>query len=215
MKFLIAHDIWEIRGDQVLVRECYQAALTSGKNHTWMIDEPEPVPKLSEVPQEIEAVLGDPSKVLKIGLALSASEKTKIRNFLGENQDIFAQKHEDMLGIDRRVIQHHININQECRPVQQRRRIFTPKRNKAVAEEVKKLLDSGFIRKVFYPKWLANVVMVKKKNGKWRMCVYFTDFNKACPKDSFSLLQIVQLVNSTTEHKLLSSWTPSPATIRS
>ena len=54
-----------------------------------------------------------------------------------------------------------------------------------------------------YPKWLANVVLVKKANGKWRMCVDFIDLNRACPKDSFPLPRIDQLVNSTAGHKLL------------
>ena len=61
-----------------------------------------------------------------------------------------------------------------------------------------------FIREVYYPDWLANVVMVKKANGKWRMCVDFTDLNKACPKDSYPLPRIDQLVDSTAGHKLLS-----------
>ena len=70
-------------------------------------------------------------------------------------------------------------------------------------DEVTKLLAAGFIREVHYPEWLANVVLVKKANGKWRMCVDFTDLNKACPKDSFPLLRIDQLVDSTTGQKLL------------
>ena len=70
-------------------------------------------------------------------------------------------------------------------------------------EEVTKLLTAGFIREVYYPDWLANVVLVKKANGKWRICVDFTDLNKACPKDSFPLPRIDQLVDSTTGHKLL------------
>ena len=53
-----------------------------------------------------------------------------------------------------------------------------------MAEEVRKLLEAGFIREIYYSDWLANVVMVKKNNRKWRMCVDFTDLNKACPKDS-------------------------------
>ena len=61
----------------------------------------------------------------------------------------------------------------------------------------------GFIREVYYPDWLANVVLVKKVNGKWRMCVDFMDLNKACPKDSFPLPMIDQLVDSTAGHKLL------------
>ena len=72
-------------------------------------------------------------------------------------------------------------------------------------EEVEKLLTTGFIREVYYPKWLASIVMVKKSNGKWRMCVDFTDLNNACPKDSFPLPRINQLVDSTTSHELLTS----------
>ena len=70
-------------------------------------------------------------------------------------------------------------------------------------DEVNKLLATKFIREVHYPEWLANVVMVKKANGKWRMCVDFTDLNQACPKDSFPLPRIDQLVDSTAGHKLL------------
>ena len=61
-----------------------------------------------------------------------------------------------------------------------------------------------FIREIYYPDQLANIVMVKKVNGKWRMCVDFTDLNKTCPKDSYPLPRINQLVDSTTGHRLLS-----------
>ena len=61
-----------------------------------------------------------------------------------------------------------------------------------------------FIKEVYYPDWLANVVMVKKASGKWRMCIDFTDLNKACPKDSYPLPRIDQLVDSTAGHQLLS-----------
>ena len=66
------------------------------------------------------------------------------------------------------------------------------------------MLEADFIREVYYPDWPANVVMVKKVNGKWRMCVDFTDLNKVCPKDSYPLLQIDTLVDSTTRNQLLS-----------
>ena len=61
-----------------------------------------------------------------------------------------------------------------------------------------------FIREVYYPNWLANVVMVKKVNGMWMMCMDFIDLNKACTKDSYLLPCIDQLVDSTVGHKLLS-----------
>ena len=70
-------------------------------------------------------------------------------------------------------------------------------------EEAEKLLTAGFIREVYYPEWLANVVMVKKSNEKWRMYVDFIDLNNACSKDNFPLPRIDQLVDSTTSHELL------------
>ena len=73
-----------------------------------------------------------------------------------------------------------------------------------MTEEGEKLLEADFIREVFYPNWLVNMVMVKKSNGKLRMCVNFTDLNKACQKDSFPLPRIDQLVDSIAGHKLLS-----------
>ena len=109
-----------------------------------------------------------------------------------------------MLGFDRKIIQYCLNVNLECKPVQQKRRIFISKRNKVVTEEVEKLVEANFMKEVFYPDWLANMVMVKKSNDKWRMCVDFTDLNKAYPKNSFSLPRIDQLVDSTIGHKLLS-----------
>jgi hypothetical protein len=108
-----------------------------------------------------------------------------------------------MPGIDPSVIVHRLNVDPNFRPIRQKRRTFAPERNQAVAEEVSKLLAAGFIREVDYPKWLANVVLVKKSNNKWRMCVDFTDLNKACPKDSFPLPHIDLLVDSTSGHQLL------------
>ena len=61
----------------------------------------------------------------------------------------------------------------------------------------------GFIQEVYYPNWLANVILVKKANEKWRMCVDFIDLNKAYPKDSFPLPRINQIVDSIVGHKLL------------
>ena len=82
--------------------------------------------------------------------------------------------------------------------------MFAPERNNAIKEELQKLTLAKFIREVYYPDWLVNVVMVKKANGKWRMCVDFTDLNKACPKDSYPLPHIDQLVDSTAGYRLLS-----------
>ena len=63
-----------------------------------------------------------------------------------------------------------------------------------------KFKQAGAIKEVFYPEWLANTVVVKQKNGKWRVCMDFTDLNKACPKDPFPMPQIDQMVNATVGH---------------
>ena len=67
-----------------------------------------------------------------------------------------------------------------------------------------RLKQAGAIKEVFYLKWLANTVVVKKKSGKWRVCVDFTDLNKACPIDSFPMLKIDQLVDATFGHPQMS-----------
>ena len=79
------------------------------------------------------------------------------------------------------------------KPVLQKRRVFTLERNKAAMEEVEKLLTAGFILEVYYPKWLTNVIMVKKSNGKWRMCVDFMDLNNACPKAASLSSKLINL----------------------
>ena len=83
------------------------------------------------------------------------------------NRDVFAWSHEDLPGIDPLVIIHRLNVNLAYSPIRQKKRVFTQERDKAIAEEVRKLLEAYFIREVYYPDWLANVVMVKKANGKW------------------------------------------------
>ena len=73
-----------------MARDCYQAALVSGKNHTCLINELEPILELSETPQELEIVPGDSTKVLKIGTTFLTLEKEKMISFLRANQDFFA-----------------------------------------------------------------------------------------------------------------------------
>jgi hypothetical protein len=70
--------------------------------------------------------------------------------------------------------------------------------------KVKRLLSVGVIREVTYPEWLVNTVMVKKANGKWRMCIDFMDLNKACPKDELTVPRIDSLVDAAPTSKLMS-----------
>ena len=90
------------------------------------------------------------------------------------------------------------------KPVIQKKRKFAYKRQKLIAKETKKLLDARFIREVTHPEWVANVILVKKANEKYRMCIGYTDLNKACSKDSYPLPIIDQLVDSTSCHQLYS-----------
>ena len=145
---------------------------------------------------------GETIKMTRIGMTLSLEMRTRLIQFFKENLDVFAWSHEDMLDISLKVIQHKLNVNPERMPVQQRRRVFALERDQTVTEVVTKLLTTGFIWEMYYLDWLTNVVLVKKANGKWKMCVDFMDLNKACPKDSFPLPRINQLVDSTAEHKL-------------
>ena len=77
VKFPIAHEVGEIRGDQVLAKECYKAAIAMKKNQTWVINELEPTLEPSEIPQEVEIAPGDSTKVLKIGTTLPTSKKKR------------------------------------------------------------------------------------------------------------------------------------------
>ena len=109
-----------------------------------------------------------------------------------------------MGGIDLAVITHKLNISFSFKPVKQKRRSFALERQKEINDEVNKLIQAKAIQEVEYPEWLANVVLVKKANGKWRLCIDFTDVNKACLKDSFSLPRIDLIVDTTAGHELLS-----------
>ena len=121
---------------------------------------------------------------------------------------MFAWTHSDMEGIDHKVMCHRLNLDSDKKPVRQKWRAMDAELYQALKDEVNKLIAYDFIKESFYPSWLANPVLVKKPNGKWRTCAYFTDLNKACPKGSFLLPRIDQLVDATSGNQLLSSWMP-------
>ena len=92
--------------------------------------------------------------------------RTRLVWFLKENLDFFAWRYEDIPDISPKVIEHKLNVDLEKKLVQQRRRVFAPEWNQAIMDKVNKLLLAGFVREVYYPEWLANVVLMKKANGK-------------------------------------------------
>jgi hypothetical protein len=106
--------------------------------------------------------------------------------------------------VNRDVIEHSLNVDPSFRPKKQRLRKMSDDKAEGARNEVKILLSACVIREVKYLEWLANTVMVKKANGKWRMCIDFTDLNKACPKDEFPLPRIDSLVDAAASSELMS-----------
>ena len=108
-----------------------------------------------------------------------------------------------MPGVPREFAEHALHVRPDARPVKQPLRRFAEERRKAIGEEIARLLAAGFIMEVFHPDWLANPVLVLKKNQTWRMCIDYTSLNKACPKDPFALPRIDQVIDSTAGCELL------------
>ena len=205
IKFPIVYGVGELQGNQVAARECYVAMMEMDDHLQAMSIEEhrtttEPVEKLEEV------FLDDSNheRTTKIGTLTSPVIRQELTAFLRSNRDVFAWTYEDMLEIDPSVIVHRLNVSPSFPPIRQKKRVFALERDQAIAEEVRKLQEASFKREVYYPDWLANVVMVKKASGKWRMCMDFNDLNKACPKDSYPFPRVDVLVDSTARHQLLS-----------
>ena len=106
--------------------------------------------------------------------------------FLRKNRDIFAWQSSDLPGVPRELAEHTINVRQDTKPVKQPLRRIGDERQRAIAKEIARLTEAGFIKEVIHTDWLANPVLVPKKNTKeLRMCIDYTGLHKACPKDPF------------------------------
>ncbi|XP_010693164.1 uncharacterized protein LOC104906147 [Beta vulgaris subsp. vulgaris] len=213
----------QLFGDQKSAREFYFNSLkckTEGPTRKRKSPEPEeplPVmgiyvadnPKRYERPHPAdrdEEVCIDErrGRTVRIGKQVPKETKVQILEVIKEFQDVFAYSVDEMPDIDPNLMVHRLNIREGHRPVKQKLRHQGAERSAAAYEEVQKLLAAGFIRECQYTEWLANVVLVRKQTGAWRMCVDFTDLNKACPKDDFPLPKIYRLVDSTAGHALFS-----------
>ncbi|XP_072058072.1 uncharacterized protein [Arachis hypogaea] len=139
-----------------------------------------------------------------INMKLPYDLKEDLSQFLKQNRDLFAFTPADMPGIDPDLISHQLAVDPKAKPVAQRRRKMSQDWAAEVRSQVKALLEANFIRELPYTTWLANVVLVKKSNGEWRMCIDYTDLNKACPKDAFPLPNIDGLVDAASGHRYLS-----------
>ena len=111
---------------------------------------------------------------------------------LVQNIDVFTWSPYKVPEVDPEFIVHRLNVDLLFPPKKQKPRRSAKEHVKAVKQEVKWLKEGGIIKEVFFLEWLANTMVVKKKNGKWRVCVDFTDLNRACPKDPFPVPKIDQ-----------------------
>ncbi|GAU31015.1 hypothetical protein TSUD_393000 [Trifolium subterraneum] len=207
-----------LRGNQAVGRQCYESSLKIKKKlsqvsisqapkeaiditHMCQTADLDPREEFQEgrvsPTEELEEIkIGDKAhQVTNLGTTLPYEERGKIIPTLRKNVDIFAWRPKDIPGIDDGIITHKLAIMPNFKPVSQKKRKLGEERRGAVDEEVAKLKAAHFIEEIKYPEWLANVVMVKKNNGKLKMCVDFTDLNKACPKDPYPLPSIDRLID--------------------
>ena len=208
IKFPTTSVVGMVRGYQRVARECYSASVKQKAVDNINLDEPDMHDEVNTRPEpseEMEPVPLDDNleHLAYIGSKLVEDLSSLLTHFLKHNKDVFAWKQADMGEIDPAIITHRLNVSPSFKPVNKKRRSFAQERQKAINEEVAKLLKAGAIREVEYPEWLANIVLVKKANSKWRLCIDFTDVNRACTKDSFPLPRIDLIVDTIAGHELL------------
>jgi hypothetical protein len=124
--------------------------------------------------------------------------------FLQETRDIFSWKPLNILRVPMELIEHTLHIDPNAKPIKECLRHFAQDKKDVIKREIARLLDAGFIKEVYHPGWLTNPILVLKKNKGWRMCVDYTDLNKACKKDLFGLPRIDQVMDSMAGCNLLS-----------
>ena len=152
-----------------------------------------------------KVVVGDnPEKFFQIVTQMPLLEREQLVDLLRRNVDVFAWDAYEAPRVNPNFICHHLNVNPSITPRRQLPWHPSKEHVKAIKNEVTKLKLARAIKEVFYSQWLANTVVVKKKIGKWRVCVDFTDLNKVCPKDPFPIPRIDQLVDAMVGHPQMS-----------
>ena len=157
--------------------------------------------KLEEInlrsnPQEQRPIL--------ISSRLSEKDKSKLILLLKEFKDVFAWDYNEMPRLDPRQVVHTLNVDPEAKPVAQPARIFHIEIEKQIVKEVQKFMATGFIKPIQHPRWLSNIVPVKKKNGQIRCCVDFRNLNKVYLKDKFPLPNMDLLLDSVAGNAIFS-----------
>ncbi|GJT69832.1 reverse transcriptase domain-containing protein [Tanacetum coccineum] len=137
-----------------------------------------------------EEVLVNPSvpdQLVTIGGGLSEASKDQLKRLLKDNMAVFAWEPSNMTGVPRRIIEHALNVNPSLDPVCQKRRTFSMEKSGVVTNEVDEWVKAGIVRLLKYLAYISNPVLVKKRDGTWRMCIDFKNINSTCPKDYYPL----------------------------
>ena len=158
--------------------------------------------------EELEEVdLGSDSQELRpilISASLIEKEKSELILLLKDIKDVFAWDYSEMPGLDPRLVAHTLNVDPEAKLVAQPAKIFHKEIEGQIVKEVQKLLAARFIRPIQHPRWLSNIVPIKKKNSQIRCCVDFRNLNKTCTKDEIPLLNMDLLIDSVARSAMFS-----------
>ncbi|KAL0458669.1 UNVERIFIED_CONTAM: hypothetical protein Slati_0494100 [Sesamum latifolium] len=185
IKFSTPGGVGEVQGDPLQSRRCYVEIVRKGQKRgpKELLEEPprekrsresniegdldtnQDVPPRVQPADEllnIELVLGDSEKTMRIGSQISETLRGEVIECLRRNLDVFAWTPQDLEGIDPRVISHHLNIDPHVKPVKQKKRHFDPEKHKIIQAEIDKLVATGHVEEIQYLEWLSNVVLVPK-----------------------------------------------------
>ena len=167
-----------------------------------LVDEPAKEAKCEDLEK---VVVGDnPEKFFQVEAQIPPQKKGELVKFLKRNVDVFAWNAYKAPRVDSSFIFHHLNVNPSITPKKQQPRHSSKDHSDTVKDEVIKFKQIGAIKEVFYPKWLANTIVVKKKSGKRHVCVDFTNLDKPCLKNPFPMPRIDQLMDATVSHPRMS-----------
>jgi hypothetical protein len=145
----------------------------------------------TEETKRINSGFADERKTAIISSSLDDKRESALVRFLQDNRDVLAWQPTDMPGVLRQLAEHKLKVYPQARPIRQKLCRFTLDKREAIRAELARLVAARFIREVLHREWLANSVLVLKKNKvDWRMCVDYTDLNKHCLKDPFGLPRI-------------------------
>nr|GEV27383.1 reverse transcriptase domain-containing protein [Tanacetum cinerariifolium] len=198
IKFPVAGGIVTLQSSRIIQLECS------------MVSEPGiPRSAINQVREEkiqVAIHLKHPEQTIALGSTLTEEGRKELCGLLRRHLDVFAWKPADMTGVPRHIAKHRLNVREGCLPVRQKKRGQAAERNKAISEEVKKLVEAGIMKEVHYHRWLSNPVMVKKHEDSWRIVTYQRLVNKAFQKQIGCNLEVYMddlVIKSQTEKEMI------------